>query len=52
MGHTEYCDRISMMVDGRIEALDSPETLKQHYAADTMDDVFLRLARKAKRSGD
>ena len=52
MDEAEYCDRISMMVDGRIEALDSPEALKQHFAADTMDDVFLRLARKAKRSGD
>ena len=52
MDEAEYCDRISMMVDGRIEALDSPEALKQRYAADTMDDVFLRLARKAKRSGD
>ena len=52
MDEAEYCDRISMMVDGRIEALDSPEALKQRYAADTMDDVFLRLARKAKRSGN
>ena len=52
MDEAEYCDRISMMVDGRIEALDSPEALKQRYAADTMDDVFLHLARKAKRSGD
>lgn len=52
MDEAEYCDRISMMVDGRIEALDSPQALKQRYAAQTMDDVFLRLARKAQRSGD
>jgi len=40
------------MVDGRIEALDSPENLKKQLNADTMDDVFYQLARGAKRAGD
>jgi ABC-2 type transport system ATP-binding protein len=37
-------------VDGKIEALDTPAMLKQQYQSPTMDDVFLKLARKAKRS--
>ncbi len=45
MDEAEYCDRISMMVDGRIEALDSPAGLKQRYNADNMDEVFLKIAR-------
>lgn len=49
MDEAEYCDRVSIMVDGRIEALDSPRNLKQQFATDTMDDVFQQLARKAKR---
>ncbi|HCY75019.1 MAG TPA: ABC transporter [Ignavibacteriales bacterium] len=49
MEEAEYCDRVSIMVDGRIEALDSPENLKKQFNAATMDDVFLMLARKAKR---
>ena len=49
MDEAEYCDRVSIMVDGRIDALDSPRNLKQQFAVDTMDDVFLRLARDAKR---
>jgi ABC-2 type transport system ATP-binding protein len=50
MDEAEYCDRISMMVDGRIEALDTPANLRaQHNAAD-MDEVFKVLARKAKRA--
>jgi ABC-2 type transport system ATP-binding protein len=40
------------MVDGKIEALDSPRELKQAYHAASMDEVFLKLARKATRSGD
>jgi ABC-2 type transport system ATP-binding protein len=52
MDEAEYCDRISMMVDGRIEALDSPANLRATYAAATMDDVFQQLARKATRKGD
>lgn len=45
MDEAEYCDRISIMVDGRIEALDTPKALKQKFQADSMDAVFLKLAR-------
>ena len=50
MDEAEYCDRVSIMVDGRIEALDSPTQLKKNFAAETMDEVFQRLARKAQRT--
>ena len=50
MDEAEYCQRVSIMVDGRIEALDTPAMLKKSYAAQTMDEVFLKLARKAKTS--
>lgn len=50
MDEAEYCNRISMMVDGKIAALDSPKVLKEQFQADTMDDVFYQLARKAVRS--
>jgi ABC-2 type transport system ATP-binding protein len=49
MDEAEYCNRVSIMVDGRIEALDSPAALKATYHAATMDEVFLKLARKATR---
>ena len=49
MDEAEYCDRISMMVDGRICALDTPEALKFRYGAKDMDEVFQRLARGGKR---
>ena len=49
MDEAEYCDRVSIMVDGRIEALDSPENLKKQFNAKNMDEVFQQLARKAKR---
>ena len=49
MDEAEYCNRISMMVDGSIAALDSPSNLKKQYAAKTMDEVFYELARGAKR---
>lgn len=52
MDEAEYCDRISMMVDGEIKALDSPQNLKKYYSADSMDEVFFKLARGAKRKGD
>jgi ABC-2 type transport system ATP-binding protein len=45
MDEAEYCDRVSIMVDGRIAALDSPIGLKNTYSAGTMNEVFLRLAR-------
>jgi ABC-2 type transport system ATP-binding protein len=50
MDEAEYCDRVSVMVDGRIDALDTPKELKRIYEAGSMDEVFLRLARKATRS--
>lgn len=52
MDEAEYCNRISIMVDGRIDALDTPANLKLQYNAETMDDVFYALARGAKRSAD
>ena len=52
MDEAEYCNRVSVMVDGRIEALDKPSSLKEKYQADSMDEVFYQLARTAKRSGD
>lgn len=50
MDEAEYCDRVSIMVDGKIEALDTPAKLKETFGVTTMYDVFLYLARKAKRS--
>jgi len=48
MDEAEYCDRVSIMVDGRIDALDSPANLKVKYKAQSMDEVFFQLARGAK----
>lgn len=50
MDEAEYCNRVSVMVDGRIEAMDTPANLKQAFGVDSMDGVFRRLARKAQRS--
>ncbi|MCI7069601.1 MAG: ATP-binding cassette domain-containing protein [Bacteroides pyogenes] len=52
MDEAEYCDRISIMVDGEIKALDTPANLKKQFGADTMDDVFQQLARHAVRKAD
>ena len=52
MDEAEYCNRVSIMVDGRIDALDTPGQLKKTYEARSMDEVFLKLARKATRSAD
>lgn len=49
MDEAEYCDRLSIMVDGQIRALDTPENLRKEYNVDSMDDVFHRLAREATR---
>jgi ABC-2 type transport system ATP-binding protein len=49
MDEAEYCNRISIMVDGRVEALDTPARLRSQFHTDTMDDVFYQLARKAVR---
>jgi ABC-2 type transport system ATP-binding protein len=51
MDEAEYCDRVSIMVDGRIAALDSPKNLKTQFNAGNMDDLFYKLARKAVRQG-
>ncbi len=48
MDEAEYCNRVSIMVDGRIEALDSPLNLKKQFNAENMNDVFIQLARKSK----
>jgi ABC-2 type transport system ATP-binding protein len=52
MDEAEYCNRVSIMVDGEIRALDTPENLKKKYGAASMDEVFLELARGAKRAAD
>lgn len=49
MDEAEYCDRVSIMVDGKIAALDTPAQLKKQFNAQNMDDVFYELARGAKR---
>ena len=49
MDEAEYCNRVSIMVDGRIEALDTPKNLKTTFNATSMDGVFHQLARKATR---
>lgn len=48
MDEAEYCDRISIMNDGRIVALDTPDQLKQQYDADSVEEVFVKIARPAK----
>ncbi len=45
MDEAEYCDRVSIMVNGKIEALDTPKKLKEQFQVDSMNDVFLKLAR-------
>lgn len=49
MDEAEYCDRVSIMVDGRIEALDTPSSLRNQYNSESIDDVFHQLARKSTR---
>lgn len=49
MDEAEYCSRVSIMVDGKIEALGAPAELKRQYGAESMDEVFRTLARGAKR---
>ncbi len=50
MDEAEYCDRVSIMVDGRIDALDTPKALRQKYNVDSIDDVFRKLARASTRT--
>lgn len=52
MDEAEYCNRVSIMVDGRIDALNTPKNLKSQYNAANMDEVFQQLARKATRKSD
>jgi ABC-2 type transport system ATP-binding protein len=52
MDEAEYCDRISIMVDGAIHALDTPLNLKTKYEVNSIDELFYQLARGAKRNGD
>lgn len=52
MDEAEYCDRVSIMVDGSIEVLDTPAKLKERFEVETMNEVFHRLARKATRKND
>lgn len=52
MDEAEYCDRVSIMVDGQIKALDSPQALRQSFGVASMEDVFHQLARRAQRSDD
>ena len=52
MDEAEYCNRVSIMVDGKIEALDTPTKLKQQFNVPDMDGVFRQLARKATRKAD
>lgn len=52
MDEAEYCNRLSMMVDGKIAALDTPSNLKKTFKVATMDDVFYHLARQARRKSD
>lgn len=52
MDEAEYCNRVSIMVDGRVDALGTPEQLKSQFNAEDMGNVFLQLARKAVRSAD
>ncbi len=49
MDEAEYCNRVSIMVDGQIAALGTPGQLKKQYEADSMDGVFRKLARRASR---
>lgn len=52
MDEAEYCNRVSIMVDGRISALDTPRNLRRQFGADNMDQVFQQLARQATRTAD
>ena len=52
MDEAEYCNRVSIMVDGRVDALDTPKNLKQQFKAESMEDVFQQLAHKATRKAD
>lgn len=50
MDEAEYCDRVSIMSEGRIVALDTPENLKKQYNAESIEEVFISIARPDKSS--
>lgn len=50
LDEAEYCDRVSIMVDGRISALGTPEDLKVQFGVDNLDEIFVRLARGATKA--
>ncbi|HEY4799244.1 MAG TPA: AAA family ATPase, partial [Bacteroidia bacterium] len=52
LDEAEYCNRVTIMVDGKIEALDTPEQLRNQFSVKTIDEVFHKLARTAKRKAD
>lgn len=52
MDEAEYCNRLSIMVDGKIKALGTPHDLKEKFNAESMDEVFQALARQAKRGDE
>lgn len=52
MDEAEYCDRISIMVDGKIKAMGTPDELKREFNQPDMDHVFTHIARQAERSSD
>ena len=52
MDEAEYCNRVSMMVDGRIEMLDTPKNLRTRFGVETMEEVFTIVAKRATRSED
>jgi len=52
MDEAEYCGRVSVMVDGHIDAFDTPANLKKRFSVDSMNEVFYQLARGAKRKAD
>jgi ABC-2 type transport system ATP-binding protein len=51
MDEAEYCHRVSVMVDGRIDAMGTPDELKARFAVKDMNEVFLKMARSAQRTG-
>ena len=50
MDEAEYCDRVTIMDAGKIEALDTPAKLKKTYNANNMDEVFIKIARVEKNA--
>ena len=52
MDEAEYCNRVSVMVDGRMDAFDTPANLKKRFSVNSMNEVFYQLARGAKRKAD